>query len=627
MANLPEHTPLNQEDFRGLYSRGTSGYTVPKDFFSDCRNVEYGEKEVRTRSGSVLHFEKENIVRAFKYKRLNETPRDIVLDSSGNLYDSLFPNNPIYTDASFVDFSMVNYNNRAYITPHNRVSGIAAKSVLVYEGSGTARLAAGDPPSGFTLTAVDSATAGNCEEGIHLVAVAYISSTGYITAPGPTVFAQVTSTGGKKIDVSNIPIGPSWVAGRVLLATASIPVDQFTGNQFAYELFFVPDGTIIDNTTTSLSLSFYDSDLADSADYLIDNLASIPAGVGLVIYNGRLGVWAANGDEHSIRLSKQGSPETFNSVDGIITIDPSEAVSGIRNAAEHRTNLVLLKSNRIYATTDNGNDPSSWNVNSIDKSVGSECFGVATVLDARGTNNDRMFIADRSGVICFEGYVKRPELSFNIEAIWGRINKAKFNLVQIVDDPVSHKLYISVPLDTATSISHLLIADYSKSFTVYGTIDEKAFKWAIWEFPSAPISIYGDADDTTFRSTLYVVLSNGICAVKPGLTSDFDNAIDSWIKTEWKTSLIGWINHFGGIRVEVNGSGNLDVGLYGHQDVQTSTPPNLSLSTSQGKELERLINFVDDFCSIKFSVDSIDEYFVINRIAVWAKPLWLRRPG
>lgn len=626
MNNLPDHKPLGQEEFRGLYARG-NGYVVPDNFFSDCLNVEYPEKEVRTRRGSELDFAATNIARVFRYKRLGETPRWILLDRSGNLYDSLYPNNPIYTDATFTDFSMVNYNNRAYITPHNRTAGIAGKSVLVYEGSGTARLAAGSAPSGFTLVASNSATSGNCEEGIHIIAVAYITSTGYITAPGPTVFAQVTSTGGKKIDVSSIPVGPASTSSRVILATRSIPVDQFTGNQFGYELYFVPTATIADNVTTTLALSFYDSDLVDSADYLIDNSATIPAGVGLAIYNGRLAVWAANGDEHTLSLSRSGYPETFNGVDGKISIDPSEAVSGIRNVAEYRKNLLVWKSNRTYATSDNGSDPSSWEVNSIDKAAGTECFGVATVLDARGTNNDRLFFADRSGLLCFEGFVKRPELSFNIEEIWKRINKAKFNLVQVVDDPVNHRLYISVPLDSATAISHLLVADYSKAFTVYGTIDEKMFKWAYWQFPSVPISIVGDSDATTFAPNLYIALTAGVYRIKSGLTNDFSNAIDSWIKSDWKTALVGWINHFAGIKARAVGSGTLSVTLYGHNDVATQAVPGLPLNASQGYELFRLINFNDEFCSVRLRCTTINHYFQLNRLEVFAKPLWFTRPG
>jgi hypothetical protein len=113
----------------------------------------------------------------------------------------------------------------------------------------------------------------------------------------------------------------------------------------------------------------------------------------------------------------------------------------------------------------------------------------------------------------------------------GRINKAKFNLVQVVDDPTGHRLFISVPLDSAMAISHILFADYSKAFTVYNTIDERAIKWAIWSFPTAPISITGEVDATTFQPVFRLALAGGnVYDMKAALTDDFGNAIDSYVK-------------------------------------------------------------------------------------------------
>src|SRR5690349_24957659 len=92
----------------------------------------------------------------------------------------------MWTDASILDFSLVNYSNRAYITIHNRISGLPNKYVLVYQGSGLARLAAGLAPSGYTLGAANSASVGSCEAGYHLFAICGITDTGFITAPGTT---------------------------------------------------------------------------------------------------------------------------------------------------------------------------------------------------------------------------------------------------------------------------------------------------------------------------------------------------------------------------------------------------------------------------------------------------------
>lgn len=624
----PEHKPLVQEKFRGLYSRGLAD-TVPDSFFIDTLNTKFDGIDVLTRDGLSLNIVKANIRRAFVYKRLGETPRQIILDTAGNLFDSLAPGVPIWTDALMVDFSMININNRAYITPHNRIKGIASKSLLVYEGSGSARLAAGVPPTGFTLAAANSATSGKVEAGYHLFAVCNITSSGFITAPGPAIFAILNTPGARKVDLSGIAVGGAGVVGRLIVATKSILTTLYNGNQYGWELFFVPSAVINDNVSTTLTVDFFDADLIDSADYLIDNLSTVPAGLGLCSYSGRLVSWGENGNQFTARVSEPLQPEVFSSVDGFITIDGSDAESGIKNAAPYRNKLLLATSNRWYSTSDNDSAPSTWNVgDAIDKSSGTECFGIATVLDARGSNTDRLWFADKSGLISFEGYARRPELTWNIENIWKRINKAVFNLIQVVDDPSNHRIMITVPLDAATAISHVLYGDYSDAFTVYGTIDEKAIKWSIWTFPSAPVSMMGDTDAVTKASIIHLALSGGnTYDLKQGVLSDDGNAIDSYVKLSLKTAALNWINHFGGIKLRANGSGILQVTLFGEDDILSQTLLSPTLAALPGQEYDLLANFKNEKCSMKFRVSNFGEFLRLHQVTLFARPLWLRRPG
>src|SRR5690348_13397629 len=175
MANkIPAHQPIVMGKCNGLYNRGTVD-TVPPSFLSTAINVEYNQGEVFTRSGSSLLLTKSNIVRFFIYRRLYETSRYIYLDSSGNLYDSLYPSTPILSDSSLIDFDLITIFNRAYISFHDRFTGLSGKSLYVYEGAGpgTIRLAAGAPPSSFTLGVVTSGTTGTIPAGIHIFAVAF----------------------------------------------------------------------------------------------------------------------------------------------------------------------------------------------------------------------------------------------------------------------------------------------------------------------------------------------------------------------------------------------------------------------------------------------------------------------
>ena len=628
MSKAPlDHTPLITEKFRGLYSRNNDD-GVPEGYCIDILNMKFNKDILLTREGSEFKHTVNNGVRFFEYRKIGETPRYIYLNSFGQFFDSLFPSTPIYTDASITDFSMTVMYNRAYITPHNRIEGAPGKSVLVYTGGGTARIAAGTAPVSFTLAAAENPASGKVETGVHLLAVAFITDTGFITAPGiGTGIKEFTATGAHKIDVSSIPLGGSGTAKRILLATKSIPVSLYGGNKLGYEFFFVPSGTINDNTSTTATIDFYDLDLIDSADYLFDNLSTIPAGVAILTYNQRLVVINEDGNNWTARLSDKNAPETFSGLDGFITVDPSESVSGLRNAFEHRKNLIFCSSDRLYATTDNDTSPSTWQVTMLDKSVGTECFGIATMLDARGTGNDRVWIATRAGVVSFEGYVKRPEISNNIELYWRRINKAYFNLIQIVDDPLFHRLVITVPLDSSTVISHIIYGDYSEAGTVYGTIDERMIKWSIWTMPTVPISIIGTRDVTTEQPVIQVLLTGGIYSIKDGLTDDFGNAIDNYAQFDLKSSRAEWINHFGFIGLRIKGVGVLAVTMFGEDGITTATGPSVTLSSAPGGEESFPINFVNEKMSIKLRVNTFGSRFTINKVTTYAKPLWESRPG
>ena len=132
--NLRDHGQATVSAFKGLFVSGMDD-SVPNGFFIDSLNTKFSQVEVKTRDGYTKIFDLPNIRRFFVYKRLNETPRYLILTTAGELWDSLY-DVPLVTNPSFLDFSALNYLNRAYITFHDRVSGIAGSVLQVYEGEG-----------------------------------------------------------------------------------------------------------------------------------------------------------------------------------------------------------------------------------------------------------------------------------------------------------------------------------------------------------------------------------------------------------------------------------------------------------------------------------------------------------
>ena len=122
-------------------------------------------------------------------------------------------------------------------------------------------------PNGST-TAIGTVTPyGQMAPGLHLMQVLWLTDQGAIPAPSP--FVTIISNGGQYTSVSNIPIGPSYVTGRILAFTGAQP--NVPGELPPF--FYIPstpqvEGQIVgtatqinDNTTTSIVLDFSDNTL------------------------------------------------------------------------------------------------------------------------------------------------------------------------------------------------------------------------------------------------------------------------------------------------------------------------------------------------------------------------------
>lgn len=86
------------------------------------------------------------------------------------------------------------------------------------------------------------------------------------------------------------------------------------------------------------------------------------------------------------------------------------------------------------------------------------------------------------------------------------------------------------------------------------------------------------------------------------------------------------ICHVGGIRMRVVGSGNLDLQLLSFDSIRSSTMIPLVLSAATNREPTRLANFMEQRIALKVSMDTINEWFKINRIIVLIKPIFTEYP-
>jgi hypothetical protein len=501
MPGTRDHDPYVIEDFAGWWQRGDPE-SAPSDHFIQADNVQYVHSGCETRDGLNKYL---NIIPplAFGVRRVynyvtQKGQSVIMMIDGGKIYHIADPNaalpSPILTIPAMEDFGFVAINGRAYITPFKTYTnptgeryqlGIQNEFLYVYNGDQTpARKAAGDgPPKTPAVTVTQAGTPATTDDGPHLFAVVYETDTGYLTAPG--AYSPIFSMDGShQITISGIPVSPNaYVKKRHIVATKMIP--SYNGDPQGYQFFFIPGATLNDNTTTTWTGDFFDSDLISDASHLIDNFSEIPAGVNLNTYHSRLVIVGEYGttetltglppgitDNRSVaRVSAPGEPESISKVDGLI-IAPLDG-NPLTNVQEFRDVLYLFKKTRTFSYSDNYDVPSSWQEEVLDQGIGAPVHGIATVLDTGGVNIDFLLIVDWSGLMLFNGTYSQPEMSWKIESFWRGLDRNSFNAVQIVNDSINKKVWITLP---DPNRNYLLHANYANG------MNAKEIRWARWKF-------------------------------------------------------------------------------------------------------------------------------------------------
>src|SRR5437899_6782823 len=525
---LDDYETLRIDQFKGMYKRGLAD-ECPKDHAICAENVIFTKKgEVSTRPGSAVSYAMNHSVKRIFLASFDDNRLVLLtLDNNGNLYQDNNPT-PLFSNAIMGDFAAYNLFNKCFILPICK--SFPPINLKVWDGIHSVRDAAGlAPTSSFTAADGPADLTGGLDPGVHKFAVSFITNTGFTTQPGPKiagVFTAVTYTapGAKKVTLTGIPTGGSQVVGRQILVTR--------GNEDLF--FYAPGGTINNNTTTTIDLDFFDSDLDISADELFDRLETIPGAVlagALNSYHGRL-VSTAQGD--LVRVSLPGDPEAMDNVNGFIQVPDARDGNVTRAICEVSDVLYLLKFVGIFSTQDNGDVPSSWPLVLLDGGAGSYQFGISSITGSQPslTANQIFTIADRDGLFLFNGVVIRPQLTWKIDDLWRTLTHgAEYNITTVID-PYNELIYCILPTNGFVSPNLLLVGDYSEG------LNWKDIKWAVYFFPwhvnSIAMMNFQDQDglsDYDYCLRMGTNDNNNLYKHHIGYTDDAGTAILSFYQT------------------------------------------------------------------------------------------------
>src|SRR3990167_7230811 len=636
------------KSFLGHFDQGTDDQ-VPENYFSDTLNLEFSLQEFGTRDGlstsiTLGYGAGNGKVRRFaSFKDISFCPVVLILDDAGNLYtyssrtDDTATTPLVAMGASAIDFSAIKMSNRVYIAFHDGNFGLSGQNLKVYIPNATLasdefRDAGGLAPTAAGVMIAANGAAGIVNAGTYKIAVIYITSTGFQTQPGPkiaTVFSPTTyvSPGAVKIDLSVIPIGPTGTTSRQILITkADLEEYYFLHSDFG--------GLIANNTATTTTLDFDDTtDLVDSADYLFDILETIPAPLFLQDYNSRLVIGGESGDATKLRISDKDEPESFGSIDGIIYVGKNYGYT-IKNVSVIRDVLYAWKNLGLYAIVDNGLEPSEWPTpNLIDQSVSTGIHGISEFFDISGirTSRDWALVADRSGLLFFDGILRKPPLTDYISDLWETINFDEIRKIVVAVDERYHRIYCAVPITGSTVNNKLLMADYNLCAGQLPSIDK--LKWSVWQFKPGgtvknptEIGLFQIGSDTVPTLKLGSYDGGGkIWVLDPTVDTDDSTVIESYFETGLLYWEEGMVHSFNAARFRITGDGTLLCSIRGEDNVSPADLKSLVLESGPGKEFLIRFDFQNEKAKLKFRL--ISGYFTLNKLEVFGKPTMMMRPA
>lgn len=479
-----DHDPVTIDEFRGLYAR--SDVSVPPlGYMSKALNVVYSNPGRHIEDTNLINSSvrvRENFealgtlqavpVRFYIYKK-SSGYRIIFMDETGNIYDSVSGTIIKTFASSATDFHGITINDRFYFTPHDRVTGVTGEVIWVYDPdlAATARKAGGDPATG-TFTVAASVVNGNIEPGIHVMAISFVTNTGFRTKPAlHTTFTAPTPR--KKVSATVIPLGPAGTVERLIWMSHVVTI--YDGNIAGVPLFLAYK--IENNTATTLldTIDLFDTQLISSADPYAEALHEIPAGTYLTNFDGRLVVCGNKASPHTLYISNPNEPENIDAVDGLRECMRGDGV-GVKTTRAIQGNLIFWKSNKTGILRPNGDTPVDWPLEIIDSALGAEVYSVSEIIDSDGMFYGVYLVANKLGVHIFNGTypdVLNP-ITRSIESLW-KCACVTENLekIRVVVDPLSFRVYVLVPYEQTT---HWYMGDFSRG------LNHDTIKWSVWNF-------------------------------------------------------------------------------------------------------------------------------------------------
>ena len=339
-----------------------------------------------------------------------------------------------------------------------------------------------------------------------------------------------------------------------------------------------------------------------------------PSGEGFVVDNVEIFPTNEPLNASIVRASGTEEPESYDGVTGFMSIGENNGQC-IRSAFSLRNNLYFVKERSMYVTaTDGVNEPALWTVEEVSNDVGTpSAHGV-------GTGEEWVVIAGRSGLYFFDG-AEPTKLSQEIQPTWDSINWQYGQNLWVQVDTQHRKVYVGVPMGSATQVNQVLLLDYSEGFGDPIVSPERSRKWAPWTMSA---NSCGLIERTNGTAQVFFGSNNNsgkIYQLTPGQYSDDGAAINSSCSTAFlAASGLSGRNLFGYLTAYVQGAGTLGVSSYAPGDTSITALGTWTLTSPAPKDLEQFTNVLAERVSFQVGTNAVGAWFVLTKLVPWVKP-------
>jgi len=344
-----------------------------------------------------------------------------------------------------------------------------------------------------------------------------------------------------------------------------------------------------------------------------------------------------------VRASRVEDPESYDGIDGLLSVAENNG-QAVRAAFKLRERLYFVKEHSLHVTQDDGtNEPSLWTIAEVSRKVGTPSVrGV-------GIGEDWVVIAHRTGLYIFNGG-EPVKISQEIQPTWNQINWQYGHTLWVTVDTKERRIFVGVPLGTATSPNKILVLDYRDlddaeeiaarppiNVTSSGrkTATDKTRKWAPWTIAANSCALIERANGTAV-----VALGGGTPGVGGGgatgkiyqlsdtQLSDDGAAIPSYYTThffperavEQALALGAHRKLFSYLTLFVEGAGNLSLTSFTDSSRAAQAQQPLALSSPALKDLELPINVLGERVAFQVSTNQPGAWFRLQKFTPSVRP-------